>query len=109
MQPQTTTPTAPTIPFGVQPSFHTIKTPRFKTQLPKGKPSHTFAVFGPNEAPRTFSNGADNLITYDLDIKQLFTDLMLKDILAEEDAKFISAAGAFVEAKGDLVLAEFGE
>ena len=43
-----------------------------------------------------FTADVANLLTYDMDIRQIFNDLMLKDILAEEDRKFMAVMEAVV-------------
>lgn len=43
-----------------------------------------------------YTADVNNLRTYSVDLRQIFNDLMLKDILAEEDRKFIAVADASV-------------
>lgn len=72
-------PGAYSVPFATVPKNHYIDAPRYRVMF-----------------DRIFSNRfyADvaNLLTYDMDIRQIFNDNMLKDILAEEDRKYITLA-----------------
>jgi len=73
------TPGAYSVPFGVVPMNHYIGAPRY------------MVIFDRIMSYR-FTADVANLLTYDLDIRQIFNDLMLKDILAEEDRKYITVA-----------------
>jgi len=73
------TPGAYSIPFGAVPMNHYIGAPRYMVIFDRIM-SHRFTA------------DVANLLTYDLDIRQIFNDLMLKDILAEEDRKYITVA-----------------
>lgn len=65
------------VPFGTVPSNHYMDAPRYRI------------TFDRILSHRVFADVA-NLLTYDLDIRQIFNDFMLKDILAEEDRKYMS-------------------
>jgi len=71
------TPSAYTVPFGAVPMNHYMDAPRYRVMFDRIL-SHRFTA------------DVANLLTYDLDIRQVFNDLMLKDILAEEDRKYIA-------------------
>jgi hypothetical protein len=71
------TPSALTVPFGAVPMNHYIDAPRYRVMFDRIL-SHRFIA------------DVANLLTYDMDIRQIFNDLMLKDILAEEDRKYIA-------------------
>jgi hypothetical protein len=70
------TPAAYTVPFGAVPFNHYIDAPRYRVMFDRIM-SHRFTA------------DVANLLTYDMDIRQIFNDLMLKDILAEEDRKYM--------------------
>ena len=70
------TPPAYSVPFGTVPMNHYIDAPRYRVMFDRIM-SHRFIA------------DVANLLTYDMDIRQIFNDLMLKDILAEEDRKYM--------------------
>jgi hypothetical protein len=70
------TPSAYSVPFGAVPMNHYIGAPRYRVMFDRIL-SHRFIA------------DVANLLTYDMDIRQIFNDLMLKDILAEEDRKYM--------------------
>jgi len=70
------TPSAYSVPFGNVPMNHYIDAPRYRVMFDRIL-SHRFVA------------DVANLLTYDMDIRQIFNDLMLKDILAEEDRKYM--------------------
>lgn len=72
-------PGAYSVPFGNVPMNHYMDAPRYRIMFERIM-SHRFIA------------DVANLLTYDLDIRQIFNDLMLKDILAEEDRKYIAVA-----------------
>lgn len=80
-------PAAYSVPFGVVPFNHYIDAPRYRVMFDRIL-SHRFTA------------DVANLLTYDLDIRQVFNDLMLKDILAEEDRKYIATVDNVVGTQG---------
>jgi hypothetical protein len=76
-------PGAYSVPFGATPLNHYIDAPRYRIMFDR-------------IMSYRFTADVANLMTYDLDIRQVFNDLMLKDILAEEDRKYIAAANTAV-------------
>lgn len=78
-----TSPAAMSVPFGNTPVEDFIDTPRYRV------------TFGRIMTPRITTDVA-NLLTYDMDIKEVFNNLMLKDILAEEDRKALAIIDANV-------------
>ena len=77
------TPAAYSVPFGAVPMNHYIDAPRYRVMFDRIM-SHRFIA------------DVANLLTYDMDIRQIFNDLMLKDILAEEDRKYMVVVNAVV-------------
>ena len=90
------TPGAISVPFGNVPINYYIDAPRYRIMFDRIM-SHRFIA------------DVANLLTYDLDIRQIFNDLMLKDILAEEDRKYIAVADTAVGALNDFASARFAE
>jgi hypothetical protein len=82
------TPPAVSVPFGNVPMNHYIDAPRYRV------------MFDRIMSARFIADVA-NLMTYDLDIRQVFNDLMLKDILAEEDRKYMAAVNTVVGTLND--------
>ena len=72
-----------TIPFGTTPMDSNISAPRYRI------------MFDRIASPR-YTADVNELLTYDMDIRQIFNDFILKDILAEEDRKFILVANSIV-------------
>jgi hypothetical protein len=83
------TPPAYTIPFGTVPMNHYIDAPRYRIMFDR-------------IASHRFTGDFVNLLTYDMDIKQIFNDLMLKDILAEEDRKFMAVVETIIGPLNDV-------
>jgi hypothetical protein len=77
------TPAAYGVPFGAVPMNHYIDAPRYRVMFDRVM-SHRFIA------------DVANLLTYDMDIRQIFNDLMLKDILAEEDRKYMAVVNTVV-------------
>ena len=77
------TPPAYSVPFGNVPMNHYIDAPRYRVMFDRIM-SHRFIA------------DVANLLTYDMDIRQIFNDLMLKDILAEEDRKYMAVVNTVV-------------
>lgn len=82
------TPNAYSVPFGNAPKNSYIKAPRY------------MITFERIMTDRFQADVAD-LMTYTMDIRQIFNDLMLKDILDEEDRKFITTVNGIVGAEND--------
>jgi hypothetical protein len=82
------TPSAYTVPFGAVPLNHYIDAPRYRVMFDRIM-SHRFTA------------DVANLLTYDMDIRQIFNDLMLKDILAEEDRKYMAVVDTIVGGLND--------
>ncbi len=74
-------PAAISIPFGTLPTNVYIRGPRYRV------------MFDRIVTPR-FVKDVDELRTWVMDIRQVFSDNSIKDMLAEEDSKFISAVNA---------------
>lgn len=77
------TPSAYSVPFGAVPMNHYIDAPRYRVMFDRIL-SHRFVA------------DVANLLTYDMDIRQIFNDLMLKDILGEEDRKYMVVVDSVV-------------
>jgi hypothetical protein len=77
------TPAAYSVPFGAVPMNHYIDAPRYRVMFDRIM-SHRFIA------------DVANLLTYDMDIRQIFNDLMLKEILSEEDRKYMTAVNTAV-------------
>lgn len=82
------TPGAYSVPFGTVPKNHYIAAPRYRVMF---------------DRIMTYRYVADvaNLLTFDMDIRQIFNDLMLKDLLFEEDRKFMSVVDTVVGPQND--------
>jgi hypothetical protein len=74
-------PAAVSIPFATLPTNLDIRGPRYRV------------MFDRIVTPR-FTKDVDELRTWVMDIRQILSDNAIKDMLAEEDAKFISAVNA---------------
>lgn len=74
-------PAAVSIPFGTLPTNVYIRGPRYRV------------MFDRVVTPR-FVKDVDELRTWVMDIRQVLSDNSIKDMLAEEDSKFISAVNA---------------
>ena len=68
-------PAAYSVPFGTLPIGHYIKGPRFRVMFDR-------------IMSRRFRADVNTLLTYDMDIKQIIEDIILKKIMAEEDRKY---------------------
>jgi hypothetical protein len=82
------TPPAYSVPFGAVPFNQYIDAPRYRVMFDR-------------IMSQRFTADVANLLTYDMDIRQIFNDLMLKDILAEEDRKFMVVVDTVVGPKND--------
>ena len=74
-------PAAVSIPFATLPMTYYIRGPRYRV------------MFDRIVSPR-FTSDVDELRTWVMDIRQVLSDNAIKDMLAEEDAKFIMAVNA---------------
>ena len=71
-------PRAISVPFGTAPLNTYVDAPRYRVTFDR-------------IMSQRFTADVANLLTYDMDIRQIFNDLMLKDILGEEDRKFMAS------------------
>ena len=72
-----------TVPFGTTPMDHYIMGPRYRVMFDR-------------ILSRRYNSDVNNLLTYDMDIRQILNDFLLKDIMAEEDRKFMVVADSIV-------------
>lgn len=80
-------PAAISVPFATQPVNRYIRGPRFRV------------MFDRIMTPR-FTKDIDELRTYDMDIRQILSDNSIKDMLAEEDGKFIAVCNLLLVGQG---------
>lgn len=83
-------PGAISVPFATLPSNRYIYGPRFRV------------MFDRILTPR-FTKDVDALRTYDMDIRQILSDNSIKDLLAEEDGKWIRTVNALLIAAGTTI------
>ena len=83
-------PGAISVPFATQPINRYIRGPRFRV------------MFDRILTPR-FTKDIDELRTYDMDIRQILSDNSIKDMLAEEDGKFILVCNTLHVSQGGTV------
>lgn len=83
-------PAAISIPFATLPTNFYIRGPRYRV------------MFDRIVSPRAVKD-VDELRTYVIDIRQVLSDNMIKDMLAEEDSKFLSAVKTAVGNQGVVV------
>jgi hypothetical protein len=83
-------PAAISIPFATLPMNLYIRGPRYRV------------AFDRIVTPR-FTKDVDELRTYVMDIRQVLSDNAIKDMLAEEDSKFMTACDAILGAAGSTV------
>lgn len=76
-------PAAYSVPFGTLPIGHYIKGPRFRVMFDR-------------VMSRRFRADINTLLTYDMDIKQILEDILLKQIMAEEDRKYLAVVDYIV-------------
>ena len=76
-------PAAYSVPFGTLPIGHYIKGPRFRVMFDR-------------VMSRRFRADVNTLLTYDMDIKQILEDIILKQIMAEEDRKYLAVVDYIV-------------
>jgi hypothetical protein len=71
------------VPFGTTPMDHYIMGPRYRVMFDR-------------ILSRRYNADVNDLLTYDMDIRQILNDFLLKDIMAEEDRKFMLVADSIV-------------
>ncbi len=79
-------PAAISVPFANLPINMYIKAPRYRVQFDR--------ILTPR-----FTKDVDELRTYVMDIRQVLSDNALKDMLAEEDSKFLAAVNTAIGSK----------
>lgn len=84
-------PAAISVPFGQLPVNRYIRGPRYRV------------LFERILSPR-YTKDVDELRTYDMDIRQVLSDNMIKDMAAEKDGKFIAVCDAVVGTLGYATL-----
>jgi len=72
-----------TVPFGTSPMDSNLTAPRYRVMFDR-------------IMSRRYVADVNELLTYDMDIRQIFNDFILKDILAEEDRKFMVTVDSIV-------------
>lgn len=82
------------VPFGTLPVNRYIRGPRFRVMFDRILTTR-------------FTKDIDELRTYDMDIRQILSDNSIKDMLAEEDSKFIATCTILLGSQG-AVVAETG-
>ena len=80
-------PASISVPFATLPQNVYIRGPRYRV--------HFHRIVSPR-----FTKDVDELRTYSMDIRQVLSDNAIKDMLAEEDGKFIAAVDSCVGAAG---------
>jgi len=83
-------PAAITVPFATNPQGRYIRSPRYRV------------MFGRIMSPK-FTKDVDELRTYHMDIRQVISDNAIKDMLAEEDGKWIGTVNAALVSQGGTV------
>lgn len=76
-------PGAYSVPFGTTPMAHYIKAPRYRVMFDRIE-------------SRRLNADVNDLLTYHMDIRQILKDHLLKDIMFEEDSKWMSVSDALV-------------
>jgi hypothetical protein len=88
MEPQS--PAAISVPFGQMPENIYVGGPKCRVMFDR--------IITPK-----FTKDVDELRTYDMDIRQILSDNSIKDMLAEEDGKFIGTVNSLLGAAGSTV------
>lgn len=83
-------PAAISVPFGTLPNNRYIKGPRYRVMMDR--------ILTPK-----FTKDIDELRTYDMDIRKILSDNSIKDLLAEEDGKWIKTVDGLVGTAGSTV------
>lgn len=76
-------PGAYSVPFGTTPTDHYIKGNRYRVMFDR-------------IMSRRLTADVNNLLTYDMDIRQILKDHLLKDIMLEEDTKWMAVSNTIV-------------
>jgi len=87
-------PAAVSVPFGMQPQGRYIQGPKYRVMFQR--------ILTPK-----FYKDIEELRTYTMDIRQILSDNSIKDVLAEEDGKFIATVDDVLSG-ANVVLAETG-
>ena len=87
-------PAAISVPLGASPMNRYIRGPRYRVMFER--------ILTPK-----FTKDVDELRTYNMDIRQILSDNSIKDMLAEEDGKFILTVNSMLVGPG-VLLAETG-
>jgi hypothetical protein len=88
-------PAAYTVPFASTPSVRYMRAPRFRL------------MFGRIMTPK-FVKDADELRSYSMDVRQVFSDNALKDLMAEEDKKYTQTCDAICGGAAGATVTETG-
>lgn len=83
-------PAAMTVPFATLPMFLYIRAPRYPVTFDR-------------IMTRRFQKDVDELRTYHMDVRQIFSDNSVKDALAEEDSKFLTCVDGCLYALDTVV------
>lgn len=83
-------PGAISVPFAALPMNRYIRGPRYRVMFDR--------ILTPK-----FTKDVDELRTYDMDIRQILSDNSIKDMLAEEDGKFIATVESLLVGQGSPV------
>jgi hypothetical protein len=83
-------PAAISVPFATLPMNRYIRGPRFRVMFDR--------IMTPK-----FTKDIDELRTYDMDIRQILSDNSIKDMLAEEDGKFITTLNTLLVGQDSTV------
>ena len=83
-------PASISVPFATLPQNVYIRGPRYRV--------HFHRIVSPR-----FTKDVDELRTYSMDIRQVLSDNAIKDMLAEEDGKFLAAVNTAVGSAGGIV------
>lgn len=87
-------PAAVSVPFGTQPQGRYIEGPKYRVMFQR--------ILTPK-----FYKDIEELRTYTMDIRQILSDNSIKDVLAEEDGKFIATVDDILQGV-NVVIAETG-
>jgi len=83
------------VPFGTTPMGRYIRGSRYRV------------MFARIQTPK-FNVDVDELLTYHMDIRQVLSDNAIKDMLAEEDGKFIAATNAALGGSAGVTVTDTG-
>lgn len=88
-------PAAVSVPFASLPMNRYIRGPRYRVMFDR--------ILTPK-----FTKDVDELRTYDMDIRQILSDNSIKDLLAEEDGKWIATVNSLLGGAVNTVLTDTG-